>query len=139
MEQLFAPLIDAGGVPREAIRGCTDDEIAHLAQRQGVASVRKACRAFLRCGGRDPYWLSRDGEWDYEWALDAKDLAREIVVDDDGADLTSSDPGFWIYLAEEPVRGIGVRFSEWLQALADRMPRAVGAEQASCSRSSPAP
>lgn len=79
-----------------------------------------------------------------------KTVAREFAVDDYGEDFTpfeeafipethqgyslyyfrqedlsAPDPQFWIYVAKEPVKSIGIRFSEWLRELAEHLPQEV--------------
>ncbi|WP_373293018.1 SMI1/KNR4 family protein [Nocardia jinanensis] len=150
MEQLARPLIAGGWVNRESITGCTQGDIETLLRSQGVEQIPASYREFLEYGGRDPYWLSRGGEWDYEWLLEAKTVAREFVVDDYSEDfspfesgfifqthqgysfyyfrpenLADPDPEFWIYSATEPVQSIGVSFSEWIGELAGYLPQAI--------------
>ncbi|WP_280234963.1 SMI1/KNR4 family protein [Nocardia cyriacigeorgica] len=127
---------------------CTDTEITALMNAQGVMAIPDSYREFLRFSGKNPYWLARSGEWDYEWLLEAKDLAREIVVDDnqdftpfEGSfifqthqgymfyyfrpeDLTRPDPHFWIYKETHDPRDSGMTFTEWLKDLADYLPHA---------------
>ncbi|WP_194899251.1 hypothetical protein [Catenulispora pinisilvae] len=88
MSDLTEPLIEQGLVARTAVQGCSEDEIAALMRAQGVTELPRAYREFLAWGGRNPYWLSTSGEWDYDWLLGAKDVAREIVVDDHQQDFT---------------------------------------------------
>ncbi len=100
--------------------------------------------------GKNPYWLRREGEWNYEWVLEAKDIAREIVVDDYGRDfsdfedsfvfqthqgymfyyftpecLAEADPRFWIFEGKKPVRISKLSFNQWLNKLAEHLPEAV--------------
>ncbi|WP_330183384.1 SMI1/KNR4 family protein [Nocardia sp. NBC_01503] len=150
MTDLAEPLIMRGLVAAEALRGCGEEEIVALMNAQGVTELPLAYREFLGCAGRDPYWLSRNDEWDYDWVVEAKDLAREIVVDDyerdfepfensfiflthhgymfyyfRPEDLAAPDPNFWIYLGDKPVRDSGLSFTQWLRGLADYLPTAI--------------
>ncbi|MGW5384206.1 hypothetical protein [Nocardia sp. NPDC003963] len=150
MEQVVERLADEGWVTRDAIEGCAGEEIEELLRSQGVVQIPDSYREFLEYGGRDPYWLSRGGEWDYEWLLEAKGIAREIVVDDYRGDfspfesgfifqthqgysfyyfrpedLVRPDPDFWIYCGTEPLRSSGIGFSAWIGELAQYLPRAI--------------
>lgn len=146
--------VEQGLVTPNDIQGCTEEEISVLMRAQAVGAIPDSYREFLAYDGRNPYWLSRTGEWDYEWLLEAKEIAREIVVEDykrdftpfedafifqthqgymfyyfQPDDLTEPDPHFWIYTGKEPVRDGGRRFTEWLQALANDLPRDVELRQ----------
>ncbi|MBF6289200.1 SMI1/KNR4 family protein [Nocardia cyriacigeorgica] len=149
MDYLAKPLAEQGLVDPCAVQGCSDAEITALMQAQGVTSVPHAYYEFLRFGGRNPYWLTHSGEWDYDWLIEAKDLAREIVEDDNRdfadfegsfvfqthqghmfyyfrpADLTSRDPHFWIYKETRQPEDSGMVFTEWLRELADSLPTAI--------------
>ncbi|MEV0252273.1 SMI1/KNR4 family protein [Nocardia sp. NPDC050712] len=150
VESLARPLIDNGLVTLQAIEGCSDADIAALLAAQGVDAIPESYRQFLSFGGKNPYWLTRTGEWDYEWLLEAKQTAREIVVDDHGLDfapfedafifqthqgymfyyfraddLRAADPHFWIYSEQQPVQPNSQTFNEWLKELADYLPRAI--------------
>ncbi|MET9488644.1 SMI1/KNR4 family protein [Nocardia sp. NPDC006630] len=150
MNDLTEPLVRLGLVTSEGVRGCDEQEIVALMRAQGVQALPDAYREFLAYGGKDPYWLSRNDEWDYDWLLEGKELAREIVVEDyerdftpfadafvflthqgymfyyfRAEDLAETDPNFWIYMGDKPVRDSGMSFTQWLQGLADYLPKAV--------------
>ncbi|MFC8042849.1 hypothetical protein [Nocardia sp. NPDC057353] len=148
MAELADQLIRRGLVTPDAIRGCTDAEIAALRQAQGVRALPAAYLDFLAITGKNPYWLSRDGEWDYASLLRAKQTAREIVADDDdrsfapfedayilqthqgyafeyfrGADLDEPDPPIWLYEEAQPERAGPSTFTGWIGELAADLPR----------------
>lgn len=147
MDDLIGQLIRRGFVVADALSGCSEAEVVLLMNAQGAEALPLSYRQFLRCTGKDPYWLSRNDEWDYRWVLEAKELAREIVVDDyqrdfeqfekafvflthhaymfyyfRPEDLEMPDPNFWIYVGDEPVRDSGLTFNRWLRTLADYLP-----------------
>ncbi|RSN54670.1 hypothetical protein [Actinomadura sp. WAC 06369] len=146
MADLAEPLIRRGLVRPDDLDGCTAGEIEALMAAQGVTALPSLYREFLEFGGRTPYWLARY-EWDYTWLLEeAKDTAREIVVDDGldwasfadtfvfqthqgylffyfrAEDLTLPDPPYWVYRQGGEVAG-GEPFSRFLQDFADALPR----------------
>ncbi|MFI1915051.1 SMI1/KNR4 family protein [Nocardia sp. NPDC020380] len=150
MNELFQPVIQSGLVTPQAVRGCTDAEIEELMRAQGVTTLPGSYREFLTYGGKDPYWLSRNGEWDFNWLLEAKETAREIVVEDyEGTfeqfsdsfvfqthqgyifqyfaaeDLEADDPNFWIYEGDKPPQRSKVTFTGWLNELVEFLPRVV--------------
>ncbi|RDI51716.1 SMI1/KNR4 family protein [Nocardia mexicana] len=149
MADLTEPLISRGLVAREAVEGCTDDEIATLMRAQHVSQLPQSYREFLAYGGKNPYWLSHTGEWDFDWLVEAKDLAREIAEDykkdftpfEEGfvfqthqgymfycfsaEDLSNPDPNFFIFTGNEPIRDSRQSFTQWLSGLADYLPEAI--------------
>ncbi|MFF2552662.1 SMI1/KNR4 family protein [Nocardia sp. NPDC058058] len=150
MVDLIEPLVRGGLVIEEAIHGCSAAEVDALMDAQGVEELPASYRQFLRCTGKDPYWLSRNDEWDHSWVLEAKEIACEIVVDDyerdfeqfekafvflthhgymffyfRPEDLGLPDPTFWIFAGDEPVRDSGLSFNQWLRTLADYLPAAI--------------
>lgn len=157
MADLTEPLIRRGLVRRADLDGCTAEEIEALMAAQGVPTLPALYREFLEYGGRTPYWLARY-EWDYNWLLEeAKGVAREIVVEDDGQDwapfagafvfqthqgymffyfraedLPRPDPPFWVYHQGGRIIG-GQPFSEFLQEFADDLAHAPSARQRSFS------
>ncbi|MFI1461536.1 SMI1/KNR4 family protein [Nocardia carnea] len=137
-----------GLVTRDAIKGCTDVEVDELKSAQSVSELPFSYREFLLFSGKTPYWLSLGGEWDYEWVLEAKVVAREIVEEDyEGdfspfaesfifethqgymfnffrkEDLPSNDPYFWIYTGGRPLRRSSATFSEWIRRNFAELPR----------------
>ncbi|MDO3651215.1 hypothetical protein [Nocardia mangyaensis] len=150
MKEIAGPLVDSGLVAAESIIGCTDREIDELTTVQSVAEIPTTYRDFLKFSGRDPYWLSRGGEWDFNWLLEAKEVAREIVEEDYGEsfspyvdtfvfqthqgymfnyfrsdDLAADDPYFWIYTGGRPLRRSTARFTDWIRELAQTLPKNV--------------
>ncbi len=150
MDVLVDGLIARDLVTREAVEGCTEGQIGALLEAQGVTAVPGSYREFLAVAGKNPYWLSRNGEWDYEWLLDAKRYAREMVTGDAGLDfapfedayvfqthqgyifyyfrpedLHTPDPRFWIYQETRPVSEAPWTFTEWVTSLADYLPTAL--------------
>ncbi|MEV3961649.1 SMI1/KNR4 family protein [Nocardia sp. NPDC050193] len=144
---LVGDLVQRGLVDRNDIRPCSEDEISALMAAQGVTDIPVSYREFMSYAGRNPYWLSRMGEWDYEWLIEAKQIAREIVVEDygrdfapyedsfvfhthqgyiffyfRGEDLKEFDPKFWIYYGKRPVSVSEKTFNEWISELADYLP-----------------
>ncbi|QFG23189.1 SMI1/KNR4 family protein [Actinomadura sp. WMMB 499] len=154
MAELTAPLLHKGLVAPSDLVGCTAEEIEALMAAQGVTTLPAVYREFLEYGGHTPYWLARE-EWDYTWLLEeAKGVAREIVVDDDGqdwapfadafifqthhgymfnyfraSDLTQPDPHFWIYCQGAQIESSGQPFSQYLQDLAGYLPEAIRTHQ----------
>lgn len=149
MADLVEPLIRQGWVTADAVQGCTEEELAALMEAQGVVALPGSYREFMGFTGRAPYWLARS-EWDYEWLLEAKQIARQIVVEDykgdfapfedafvfqthygyefyyfRAEDLTDPDPHFWIHSATKPVQESETSFATWLQELADYLPHAI--------------
>ncbi|ONM47072.1 hypothetical protein [Nocardia donostiensis] len=154
IDDLTQGLIAKGIVDPSKIQGCTSSEISALMDSQGVSSLPQRYIEFLLRGGKNPYWLSQTGEWDYEWLLEAKELAREIVVEDYERDFTpfaqsfifqthqgymfyyfrqedlqKADPHFWIYSGYQPVRISDRPFSGWLRQLADYLPVEIAARK----------
>ncbi|MFG2446167.1 SMI1/KNR4 family protein [Nocardia fluminea] len=150
MHNIAEPLTESGLVAPESIKGCTPQEVDSLMEAQHVSHIPESYREFLLFGGRDPYWLNRGGEWDYDWLLEGKEIAREIVEDDhhedftpfaesfifqthqgymfnffDHEDLQAPDPHFWIYTAGRPLRKSTVRFTSWIRVLAEELPQAI--------------
>ncbi|WP_280388190.1 SMI1/KNR4 family protein [Nocardia wallacei] len=149
MTDLAEPLIRRGLVTRDSVEGCTDGEISALMQAQHVTRIPQSYREFLAYGGKNPYWLTHTGEWDYDWLLEAKDLAREIAEDYNhdfaqfedsfifqthqgymfyyfrAEDLSATDPNFYIFTGNDPVRDSGQSFTHWLSELADYLPEAI--------------
>ncbi|UGT53431.1 SMI1/KNR4 family protein [Nocardia asteroides] len=150
MQDIARPLTEAGIVDPKTIKGCTQQEVATLMDAQHVSHLPKRYREFLLFGGRDPYWLNRGGEWDYSWLLEAKEIARETVVDDyhedftpfadafvfqthqgymfhyfRSEDLEEPDPHFWIYTGNRPLRQSTRDFTGWIRTLAQEIPEAV--------------
>lgn len=144
------PLINAGYVSRETIQGCSEQQMNNLMAAQNVATLPVRYVEFMRFGGKNPYWLSQDGEWDLAWLLDAKHVARKIVVGDYASDFTpfrnsyifqthqgymfyyftaedlvQPDPNFWIFNGTTPVKNSGMTFTAWIQALAVKLPEVV--------------
>ncbi len=150
LTEVVEPLITQGYVAPNTILGCSDQQVDALMSAQGVTALPARYIEFLKFGGKNPYWLSQDGEWDYGWLLEAKDIAREIVVDDykeDFArfenafvfqthqgymfyyftpeDLTKADPNFSIFYGSRPVTDSQMPFSTWIRDLAKALPETV--------------
>ncbi|WP_153540139.1 SMI1/KNR4 family protein [Actinomadura macrotermitis] len=149
MSELTEPLVRQGLVAPEDLVGCTVEEIETLKESQGVTTLPARYREFLEQGGRTPYWLAHLGEWHYEWLLEAKNIAREIVEDhgDDfapyadafifqthqgymflyfrAADLSQLDPHVWTYTQGRPAKGSDQPFTQWLGDLAAYLPHAI--------------
>ncbi|WP_040796800.1 SMI1/KNR4 family protein [Nocardia higoensis] len=150
MTEIAQPLIDGGLVEPTSIEGCSRSEIDDLMTAQNVTLLPRDYAEFMSFGGRNPYWLSRDGEWDYDWLRDAKTIAREIVEDDYSEDfspyadafifqthqgymfyyfrredLASDDPHFWIYTGNRPLQSSEDTFTEWIRMLAADLPRVI--------------
>ncbi|MFD3702364.1 SMI1/KNR4 family protein [Nocardia sp. NPDC058658] len=150
LTNIVEPLISQGYVARNTVLGCSDHQVEALMSAQGVGHLPERYVEFLKFGGKNPYWLSQDGEWDYGWLLEAKEMAREIVVDDYESDftpfenafifqthqgymfyyfrpqdLTASDPTFSIFCGYDPVRESNVSFASWIRDLAESLPDTV--------------
>ncbi|WP_435172558.1 SMI1/KNR4 family protein [Actinacidiphila sp. bgisy145] len=153
MAELVEPLVREGLAAREEVLGCSEEEVAVLMEAQGVTRIPDAYREFLRYGGRYPYWLTHTGEWHYDWLLDIKDTAREIVADEGQGewrdftpyerayvfqthqgyeffcfrpeDLAAPDPHFLVYNGRDGTHDSGTTFTGWLRDLAAHLPQAV--------------
>ncbi|MEU1982504.1 hypothetical protein [Nocardia sp. NPDC019395] len=148
LNELVKPLLETGLVTQDEIKGCADVEVDELQYAQSVSELPFSYREFLLFSGKNPYWLSRGGEWDYEWTMEAKVVAREIVEEDyEGdfspfaesfifethqgymfnffrkEDLPSNDPHFWIYTGGRPLRRSSTTFSEWIRRNFAELPR----------------
>ncbi|BDT85160.1 SMI1/KNR4 family protein [Nocardia cyriacigeorgica] len=144
---LVADLRRKGLTGPAQVKGCTAEEINALMEAQGVTSLPESYREFLECMGKDPYWLSQMGEWDYDWLLESKSLAREVVVEDyagdfdgledifvfqthqgymfyffRGENLKDPDPRFYIFDGSRPIRLSDSTFNRWLSGLARYLP-----------------
>ncbi|WP_327148123.1 SMI1/KNR4 family protein [Nocardia sp. NBC_01329] len=152
--QLAEDLIERGLVARAGNRGCSEQEISDLMQSQRVEALPESYREFLEYSGRDPYWLTHEGEWNYDWILDAKNVARDIVVEDYKGefssfensfifqthqgymffyfreeDLHAADPRFWIFKGGSPVQMSSLTFNQWLADLARTLPEELRLRQ----------
>ncbi|WP_342800216.1 SMI1/KNR4 family protein [Nocardia sp. No.11] len=150
MPAIVEPLIADGYVTRESIKGCSEQQVSALMSAQGVDTLPARYVEFLRFGGKNPYWLSQDAEWDLGWLLEAKEVAREIVVDDYGSDFTpferafifqthqgymfyyftaedlgQPDPTFWIFNGSRPIKNSETKFTDWIRKLAQSLPETV--------------
>ncbi|RSN28402.1 hypothetical protein DL990_27410 [Amycolatopsis sp. WAC 01416] len=147
---IVEPLIAQGYVDVNTVRGCSDQEVEALMSAQGVDTLPARYVEFLKFGGKNPYWLSQDGEWDFGWLLEAKEIAREIVVDDYEADFTpfedafvfqthqgyefhyfkagdlvETDPAFSTFSGFRPIADSRLSFTAWLRDLAKALPATV--------------
>lgn len=149
LTEIVEPLMARGYVDENTVRGCSDEEVESLMSAQGVATLPARYVEFLKFGGKNPYWLSQDAEWDYGWLLEAKEIAREIVVDYDtdfapfedafvfqthqgymfyyftADDLAKADPAFSIFCGYRPIADSGKSFTGWIRDLAEALPEIV--------------
>lgn len=150
LTDIVEPLIARGYVERNTVRGCSDQQVDSLMSAQGVTALPERYVEFLKFGGKNPYWLSQDSEWDYGWLIEAKEIAREIVVDDYQADftpfedafvfqthqgymfsyfraddLTEADPAFSIFCGYDPITESQQSFTAWIRDLAKALPEIV--------------
>ena len=150
LTDVVEPLMARGYVDEKTLLGCSDQEVESLISAQGVATLPACYVEFLKFGGKNPYWLSQDGEWDYGWLLEAKEIAREIVVDDyegDFApfedafvfqthqgymfyyftkdDLAEADPTFSVFCGYRPIANSRKSFTAWIRDLAEALPGIV--------------
>lgn len=150
LADIVEPLIARGYIDRSTVRGCSDQQVESLMSAQGVATLPARYLEFLKFGGKNPYWLSQDGEWDYGWLIEAKEIAREIVVDDHKADfapfedafifqthqgyifyyfkagdLAEADPTFSVFYGLRPIMDSQRSFTTWIRDLAEALPETV--------------
>jgi hypothetical protein len=133
-------LVADGLVASNEILACNADEVAAIAQAQGLSEMPETYTEFLLRGGRGAGRLMVGSDWKYPEPLEIKNNSEELVLENGGTPdflvgsvvflmhqgylfyyfpaefIAERDPPVWLYVEAEqdPPKPTGGRFTDFL-------------------------